>query len=111
MGCTDVEACIYAGTNRTSLTNYQNDNHSFLDKKEQLKKTPVLKARLKIISSINKSVNTARWYLEHKEKDEFSTKQETEHTGNINTTVIHTKEDALKEIEELKKELKDGKKD
>jgi hypothetical protein len=47
--------------------------------KERLKESLVLKARTVIANSLNnKDENTAKWYLERKKKDEFSTKIENE---------------------------------
>jgi len=112
MGCTDKEACIYAGTNRTSLTNYQNEHPEFLDRKEQLKDTPILMARQKVIENIDQSVDTAKWFIERKVKKEFSTSQNLNHSGNIDSHVSFgiSKEDAAKKLDEMQRKLKNGKK-
>lgn len=65
MGCTDAEACIYAGISRRTLGYYCEDNPDFLHRKEDLKTTPVLKARKVVLDAVEKSdVNTARWLIE-----------------------------------------------
>ena len=79
MGCTDNEASIYANIAISSLYNYQKQNPEFLDRKEQLKENPILKARTKVFNEIEKNVLTAQWYLERKKKDEFAVR--TEMTG------------------------------
>ena len=79
MGCSDVEACLYADISKTALYNYQQKNPEFVDQKEQWKEQLTLKARTVIANSLNnKDENTAKWYLERKKKDEFSTKVENE---------------------------------
>lgn len=79
MGCSDVEACLYADISKTALYNYQQKNPEFVDQKEQWKEQLTLKARTVIANSLNnKDENTAKWYLERKRKDEFSTKIENE---------------------------------
>lgn len=79
MGCTDVEACLYANINKATLYRYQQENPDFCDRKEQLKEKLVLKARSVIADALNKKdENTAKWYLERKCKNEFSTKVESD---------------------------------
>ena len=83
MGCSDLEACLYADIGKTTLYNYQNENPEFVERKEKLKEKLVLKARTVIAESLNKQdENTAKWYLERKKKEEFSTKVEQETTFN-----------------------------
>ena len=90
MGCSDLEACLYADIGKTTLYNYQNENPEFVERKEKLKEKLVLKARSVIADSLNKQdENTAKWYLERKAKNEFSTKVENETTINgIETALV-----------------------
>lgn len=81
IGSSDVEACLFANIAPATLYNYQKKNEDFLERKEELKQTPLLKARKLIIDSIAHDLPTAKWYLERKLKNEFSTKVETEHSG------------------------------
>ena len=77
MGCTDEEACLFADISRMSLQRYQEAHPSFRDRKALLKQKLVLKARSVIAEALNrKDENTAKWYLERKAKNEFSTRQE-----------------------------------
>lgn len=65
LGCTDGEACIYAGISRRTLGYYCEDKPEFLHRKEDLKTTPVLKARKVIVDAIEGGdANTARWMVE-----------------------------------------------
>ena len=77
MGCSDVEACLHADISKQTLYDYQAKHPEFVDRKEQLKEQLVLKARTVIADALNrKDENTAKWYLERKAKNEFSTRQE-----------------------------------
>lgn len=77
IGCSDLEACLYADISPKTLYNFQNKYPDFLQRKELLKKSLSLKARSNIAGSINKgSLVQSEWYLERKEKNEFSTKTE-----------------------------------
>lgn len=90
MGCTDLEACLFANISKQTLYNYQDKNPEFVDRKAMLKEKLILKARSVIAESLNKKdENTAKWYLERKAKNEFSTKVENETTINgIETALV-----------------------
>ncbi len=75
MGCTDKEACLYANIGQTTFYAYQGDNLEFLKRKDELKETPVLRARTTILNNL-KDPDTAKWFLERKKKDEFSSRSE-----------------------------------
>ena len=86
MGCSDLEACFYADIGKTTLYNYQKANPEFVERKERLKERMIFKARTVIADALNKNdENTAKWYLERKKKDEFSTRSENL-MGNIDET-------------------------
>ena len=79
IGCSDGEACAYAGICRQTLYTFQLENPDFVDRKEQLKQKPILKARTTIIKALNSdNLELAKWFLERKRKHEFSTKIESE---------------------------------
>lgn len=91
MGCSDREACLYADICSATLYNYQNANPDFLEHKNALKEKPVLMARAVILDKLqDKDAETAKWYLERKKKDEFSTRQEItgEDGQNLMPTII-----------------------
>lgn len=82
IGCSDIEACLYADISLSTLYNYQNKHPEFKERKAMLKEKLILKARTVIADALNKKdENTAKWYLERKKRDEFSTKIENEVTG------------------------------
>lgn len=71
MGCSDLEACLVADISKSTLYDYQVLHPEFVERKEKLKETPVLKARQTILDNLD-DPNNAKWYLERKRKDEFS---------------------------------------
>lgn len=77
MGCSDLEACLFADISKQTLYDYQEKHPEFVDRKAMLKQKMIFKARSIIAESLNnKDENTAKWLLERKLKDEFSTKVE-----------------------------------
>jgi hypothetical protein len=102
LGCTDIEACFYAGISKQTLYTYQEKYPDFLDRKEALKESPVLLARKSVVEAIPGDPDLALKYLERKRKDEFSTKQTTEHAGGF---TIKGRDITKMSIEELEEEL------
>lgn len=90
VSATDEEACLMADISMSSLYNYQKENPDFLDKKKRLKKSLSLKSRQVIARKIaeENNVDVAEWWLEHKEKNEFSKRQEL--TGADGEAIIPT---------------------
>jgi len=83
LGATDLEACLYAGISYQTLYTYQHNNPKFLDRKDLLKETPILKARTEVIKGFKGNPELALKFLERKRKGEFSLRTEVEHSGNI----------------------------
>lgn len=81
MGCSDPEACLYAGIGVRSLYRYEEKNPEFRQRKHLLKENLKLKSRALIAKAIekDKDLREANWYMERKAKDEFG--QRTEITG------------------------------
>lgn len=75
MGCTDKEACTFADIHPSTLYDYQKAHPEFTERKEALKERPFLLARKTIYSELT-DIDTARWFMERKRKDEFSSRQE-----------------------------------
>jgi len=77
IGCTDVEACLYADICKDTLYRYCKKHPEFSDRKELLKDKPVLLARTNVVKALQKGdKDTSRWLLERKRRKEFSTRQE-----------------------------------
>lgn len=78
----DKEASLYAGIAPATLYSYCDKNPEFAERKELLKKQPNITAKINMHGSLNAGdLDNSKWWLERKCKDEFSTKQSTEHTG------------------------------
>ena len=76
-GCSDAEACLWAGIEPRTLYKYQQTTPEFIQRKELLKETPNLKARQVLNLALQqKDKQTAQWWLERKKKEEFSTRSE-----------------------------------
>ena len=78
IGCSDKEACLFAGCAPATLYNYQIKHPDFVERKDLLKKALCLEARQVVADKIkkNKDIDTAKWYCERKMKDEFSNRAE-----------------------------------
>lgn len=93
-GLNDQEACLYAGIGKSTLYNYCQENPDFMERKEQLKNHLKMRAKLNIEEEINKGDKPlSQWYLERRAKDEFSIKQEVEHSGDLPVKIIVSKVD------------------
>lgn len=68
MGCTDEEACLFAGISKQTLYTYQDKNPEYVDRKETLKSNPVMKARQVILGALEaKDILTAHKVIDRKE--------------------------------------------
>ena len=84
MGCTVDEASLYAEIDHSTYYNYIKNNPEYKDKIENLRNSPRMKARMNVVEKINKKcLETSKWYLERKAKDEFGTRVEM----NTNSTI------------------------
>lgn len=99
LGCSDLEACFYADISKQTLYNYQDKNPSFVDRKEALKKNPVLKARKTVLSAIESGdEKVSQWVLD---KHDGKAKQAIDHQSSdgsmtpnsINVSFIDVEDD------------------
>jgi len=74
-GCTDSEACLYAGIHPDTLYEYQKKNVEYSEQKNVLKSNPVLLARKTVVDALTSDPKLALRFLERKASDEFSLKQ------------------------------------
>lgn len=75
-GCTDREACLWAGIAVSTLQLYQDTHPEFIERKEALKDTPIMDSRATVARAVRRDPDMAMKYLERKKKDEFSLRQE-----------------------------------
>lgn len=97
-GLSDREACLFAEISRETLYRYCKKNPEFSDRKELLKDTPILNAKMNIAEGLeNGDKELSKWYLERKCKDEFSTKQDMSLEGNLVVPVVISGDDKLED--------------
>jgi hypothetical protein len=75
IGCNDTQACAYVSLNRVTFYAYIKKHPEFLNRINDLKQRPVLKARKTIYENLNEP-GTAKWFLERKLRDEFGDNKE-----------------------------------
>lgn len=86
IGCSDPEAATYAGVSLSCLYRYLNDHPEYRDRREALKKKPVLEARETVLQSIRSGDPvTAKWYLEKQAPEDFGSRAEltVNHAGGL----------------------------
>lgn len=97
MGCSDREACLLSQISPSALYRYQEAHPEFRERKKTLQKALTIKARKIIQRDLEEGDSiTAKWYLERKEKQEFSAKADID---------INNKFDSELTIEEREKAL------
>ena len=101
-GLNDEECCLYAWISKNTLYNYIDKNPHFWTRKEILKNSPKIKAKMNIKDKIEiGDIDTSKRYLERKAKDEFSTKTEIDQTSrnyNSNIELSDEEEETIKGI-------------
>jgi len=90
LGCTDREACFFAGITKPTLYKYQDENPDFIDRKKTLKERPVLLARQSVIEHMEGDGKLALEFLKCKKKNEFSTKAELDIGENLTKSISDT---------------------
>lgn len=68
-------ACFFANISRQTYYNWAKSFPELAERFDSLRERPVMRAYKTIAENLGKP-ETARWYLERKRKDEFSTKTE-----------------------------------
>ena len=77
IGCSDVEACAYANISTSAFYNYIRKHPDYRERKEALKKYPVLKAKEGSRKLIEEGDPVhLRWFLEHKCREEYGNRAE-----------------------------------
>jgi hypothetical protein len=76
LGCSDREACLYADASPAALYKYQEKHPEFVERKEDLKESPVLLARESVNRGLKRDPKLAFDYLKARKRDEFADRQE-----------------------------------
>lgn len=89
LGCTNREACFYANVKESTFYDYLKEYPEYSEKIDIWKSYEKIKARMVVHKALDKGdKEMAKWYLERKAKDEFSTKQEFDGTVNNRVEII-----------------------
>ncbi len=95
IGASDREACAHAGISEAPYYHYLSKNPDFKERIHILKEKLPLKAKSQLAKLIHDGdKDTVKWYLERKKKQEFSLRQEIDHTTDgesINTISVEYK--------------------
>ena len=76
-GLNVTECCHYADISRTAFYDYLDKNPEFANRIEELRSYTSAKAKLNITEAIEEGDrDLSKWWLERRNRDEFSTKQE-----------------------------------
>ena len=87
-GLNITECCHYADISRNAFYEYCERNPDFKDRIEELKSNPSTKAKLNVVEAIEQGdTDLSKWWLERRNKDEFSLKQEINADVNESVTV------------------------
>ena len=83
-GLTDEECCDFVEISTSAFYNYCSKNPKFVEEKERWKHSPSVKAKINVVEAIERGdADMSKWWLERRNKEEFSTKQEV--TANVVT--------------------------
>ena len=79
IGCSVIEACVYANIGRATLYRYMDANPEFRDRIKELQEKPVLLARQVVLKAMQGGdEKTAQWLLERKKRKEFAVRTQME---------------------------------
>lgn len=77
------EACLYAGISRQTYYEFLKKYPAFADRIDELRQAPFLVIRKKVVSTAEHDADMGLKFLERKKKQEFSTRTEVAHSGEI----------------------------
>jgi hypothetical protein len=88
------DMAFYAEISKSTLYNWLASIDGLKERLDALKNKPILKARKVLVDNLDKGkVETAKWYLERKKKDEFSARTEQKHDGEVTFVINEGSED------------------
>lgn len=108
MDGTVEEAIFYSGISRQTYYNYLKENPEYLDRVNDLRQKPVLKARETVIKDLV-TPSGAQWYLSRKRKAEFGGGEEfAPKTSGINIYNFFSNENVQREVKVLEDKIKES---
>lgn len=97
-GLTAERLSLYADIPYSTMTDYFRKNPDFLARIRELQNSPRLNAEMNIAESIaDNNIDTTRWYLERRAKEDYSTKTVTESAVRVDLP-LSDKEQALSDF-------------
>jgi len=97
-GCNVTEACLYANISNPTFYKYFPVDSKIFNHFMALRDKPTLHARFNVIEAVEqKDLETSKWYLERKARDEFSTRQELENKGDIVINLVSNRQKAIEQ--------------
>ena len=92
-GCNISEACLFAGIDNSTFYRNIGKDSEIYNRLMRLKEKPTLHARFNVVKAIeDKDLDTSKWYLERKVKDEFSTRQEVDNNSDIVINLVSNRQ-------------------
>ena len=76
LDCTIEETCLYAGISKPTYYEWTKADPALSDRLDELRQTPVLKARQTVVKKLTENYGNAMDYLARKRKGEFAPRQE-----------------------------------
>ena len=87
-GCSINEACLYADIATSTFYRNVDKESELYEYFMQLKDNPLKKARFNLVEDIEDgNVESSKWYLERKAKDEFSPRVDSKQDTEVNITI------------------------
>jgi hypothetical protein len=93
IGSSNKEACLLAGISQWNYYDWKKSYPKLFDNMEALRSMPMLKARASLFRNLD-NIDTAKWFLERKNKGEFSIR-----TENVNANINANYDTLLQKIE------------
>ncbi len=103
IGASDREACLLANISVDTLYKHLKRDKKLAEHRDKLKKLPTLQARAVIAEKLKDGDDiTARWYLERKERQEFSAKADIQVTATVEPTIEERREQLADFMEQFR---------
>ena len=89
-GLTIDQACVYAKISKQTYYNHIEKYPEFLDEINALRQNISILAKRNVVNRIKEGDEiSSKWWLERKDKDEFSLKTETQLSGEVTEKVVY----------------------
>lgn len=95
--CTVLEACFFAGISTQCYYDWIKDEPKLVDRFNELRQKPVLKARNVIVKSLE-NPEISKWYLERKAKGEFAQRSEVTGPGGVSLVLTPEEKEEIAKV-------------